>query len=289
MARDYYSDQIQGPRPRTEERVDDAVWAGFLSLLERSVNTNALAQDFPQICADGAEPYATDRLSVMQTIHAEIPELPWPPDQYTVPPTLPVLDLLEFLHRHASKATPRKHHSFFDHDHLRFDRAQGQDELRQAVNRLLGRSGMAYELDEEGKINRLAAPAIREQLQRELPSTRDEDLDELLQLSITRYLDPDPQTRRDALEKLWDAFERAKTLSPGKDKKARALALAETAANSPDEAELLKAEMRALTQLGNEFRIRHHEVDRIAVSDQLVDYLFARMYALLHRLHPALR
>lgn len=57
---------------------------------------------------------------------------------------------------------------------------------------------------------------------RRIPPTRDDDLDALLALAIVKYLDPDPQTRRDALEKPWDAFERAKTVPSGKDKKARA-------------------------------------------------------------------
>lgn len=47
--------------------------------------------------------------------------------------------------------------------------------------------------------------------------------------------------------------------------------------------------MLTLTRIGNNFRIRHHEVDRVQPPDELVDYLFARMYALLYRLHPGLR
>jgi len=137
MAREYYSDMVQGPRPRILEKVDDVLWAGTLALLERAINTNLLAEDFPELCTDGGEPYAVDRLTVMQTIAAEIPDLGWPPDDRRVPPTLAVIDLVEFLHRHASKATRRKHHSFFDHDHLRFDREAGRQELLEAANRLL--------------------------------------------------------------------------------------------------------------------------------------------------------
>lgn len=289
MTREYYSDSVQGPRPRVEEQVSDVLWSAVLALLERSINTNLLAQDFPELCEDGGEPYSTDRLSVIQTLRAEIPSLPWPPSESHVPPTLSVLDLLEFLYQHASKATRGKHHGFFDHDHLRFDRKQGRRELREAANRLLARNGMAFELNVDGGIVRLAPPAIREQLQRELPATCDEDLDELLELAIVRFLDPDPRTRRDAIEKLWDAFERAKTIPSGQDKKARAQALIAAATSSPEESKLIEEEMLTLTGIGNDFRIRHHEVDRVQPPDELVDYLFARMYALLYRLHPGLR
>jgi hypothetical protein len=260
-----------------------------LALLERAINTNALAQDFPEVCSDNGAAYATDRLSVMQTIRAEIPELPWPPDESAVPPTLVVLDLIEFLYRHGSKVVGGRRHSFFDHVHLRFDRGAGRQELREAANRLLARGGMAFELMADGEIVRLAPPLVREQLRRGLPATADSDLDELLEAAINRYLDPDPQVRRDAVEKLWDAFERAKTVLPGKDKNARADTLLAAAATSPEEEEVLRAEMHAMTKIGNDFRIRHHEVGKTVLSDGLIDYLFARMYALLHALHPALR
>lgn len=88
---------------------------------------------------------------------------------------------------------------------------------------------------------------------------------------------------------LWDAFERAKTILSGKDKKAQAKALAAAASSSPEEAAVLETEMLVLTQIGNDFRIRHHEVNRTQVVDEFVDYVFARMYALLYRVHPALR
>jgi hypothetical protein len=265
------------------------LWAGVLALLERAINTSALAQDFPEVCSDNGAAYATDRLSVMQTIRAEIPELPWPPDESTVPPTLVVLDLIEFLYRHGSKVVGGQRHGFFYHVHLRFDRTVGRQDLREAANRLLARGGMAFELNTDGEIVRLAPPVVREQLQQRLPATVDSDLDELLESAIRRYLDPDPQVRRDAVEKLWDAFERAKTILRGKDKKARADALLAAAATSPQEEDVLRAEMQAMTKIGNDFRIRHHEVGKAVPSDGLIDYLFARMYALLYDLHPALR
>jgi hypothetical protein len=106
----------------------------------------------------------------MATVKAEIPELGWPLPTHSVPPTLAVLDLLEFMQRHAYGVTDGKYHSYFDHHHMRFERDQGYWEFRDAINRLLARSGTIYELNERGRIERLAPAAIAADLRCELPS-----------------------------------------------------------------------------------------------------------------------
>jgi hypothetical protein len=290
VGREYYSDRIRGPRARTAEEVSKPLWAALLALVERGLNSGLFAQDFPLLCEDGAGVYGSDRAGFMQTLRAEIPDLDWPLDEHSVPPTLAVLDLLEFLHHHASQATEGPYHSFYRHHHLSFDRRVGRGELRESVNRLLARNGTVYELDTDGAVTRLAAAALAEQLRHELPATRDDRLDDLLQAAITKYLDPDPGVRREALEQLWDAFERSKTvLDRDKKRGAAALIVAAAAGAPPEEAQLLRDEMKALTDIGNAFRIRHHETWAIEPTHPFVDHLFARMYALMVRLHPALR
>jgi hypothetical protein len=68
------------------------------------------------------------------------------------------------------------------------------------------------------------------------------------------------------------------------NKKHGANALAEVSTTSAPAATLIATEMHALADIGNEFRIRHHETTKHRVSDELVDYLFLRMYVLLRPL-----
>ncbi len=287
---DYFSDRTRGPRPRTEDEIDEALWAAILALLERGIESGALARDFPIRCEDGKGIYACDRDGLMATIRAEIPELDWPLPTYSVPPTLAVLDLLEFMQRHAYGVKEVSYHSYFDHHHMRFERDEGYWEFRDAINRLLARSGTVYELNERGRIERLTPAAVAADLRRELPQTRDREFDKLLDAAARKYLDPNPDARQEALEKLWDAFERAKTMlhSDKKSGVAKLIAAATKDASS-EEAELLNREMKVLTDIGNQFRIRHHETKAISPSAALVDQLFCRMYACLLRVHPALR
>ena len=266
------------------------MWGGVVALVERSVVRASFGNDFPLECDDGGAICGCDVRAFGLAVKAEIPELDWPLSERTIPPTPAALDLLEFIYRHASAPRERSHHSYFGHSHFTFDVEEGQGEMWEQINRLLARGGMTYELDEYGKIERLASPAVEVQLARELSPTRDEEFDALLETAIAKYRSPDIAIRREALEQLWDAFERSKTILEGKKQDgAKALIRAATEGVDAAEVELVEAEMRALTEIGNSFRIRHHETGVAELSDALVDQLFARMYALLYRVHDALR
>jgi hypothetical protein len=295
MASPYYSDRVRGPRARSEEQIDETLWKAIETLFERGVDTALFAQDFPIPCDDGKGVYACDREGLVATVRAEIPELRFHYREYDfasrgLPPTLAILDFLELMYRHASKASQGSYHSHFDHHHLRFDRDAGQRELRESVNRLLARSGSVYELDERGCVQRLVPSPVHDLLALELPPTRDPEFDRLLAVSAQKYLDPDAAVRAEGLEKLWDAFERVKTLLHADKKKgAGRLIAAASGGATAEEAELLRAEMKTLTEIGNQFRIRHHETRASDLTTASSDQLFVRMYALLVRLHPAVR
>lgn len=111
--------------------------------------------------------------------------------------------------------------------------------------------------------------------------TGDHDLDELLEVACAKFRSPDPCTRLDGLEKLWDGFERLKTLH-STDKKASMEEVLKAAVPEPTFRERVDAEARALTEIGNTFRIRHHEQGKIRIDqDEHVDYLFHRLLALI--------
>ena len=289
MADGYYSDRTFGPPPRDVEVLTIGVWGGLVSIVQAGVTGSAFAEDFPELCPDPEKHgvIGCDAVDFGLALRGDLPGLAWPLDGFEVPDLLDALDLVEFLHSHVSKASDRDRHVYFGHAHLRFDRKAGQRQLREQVNRLFLRNGLAYELSASGLVRRLAPPVVSDRLRAALRPTQDSQLDELMERAHRKYLDPDPASRREALEPLWDAFERIKTvLVP--DKKAGAVALAAAAAGRDSAArKLLEAEMLTLTEAGNSFRIRHHETTTAEVSDAQVDYMFARMYALLYRLHDA--
>ena len=114
--------------------------------------------------------------------------------------------------------------------------------------------------------------------------TGDDHLDDLLETAIDRFLSPKPEARQDALEKLWDAFERLKTIEAGKDKRIQAGALIDRAisGDAPVFRVIVEEDFRALTDVGNKLRIRHSEIGKEPAGDGgEKDYLFSRMYSLL--------
>ena len=282
MTDKYFSDRERGPAPRIKVEITSAAWGGIIALIDGQVTNGGFGADFPEQCPDGRGTTGTDHTAMRLATRGEIPEIQWPLDANNVPPSLAVIDLLEFCYEHVAEAVPYSYHSFFGHDHLRFDRDEGRREFRRRVNRILARNQLAYELGDDGRVIRLAAPVLDEALTTQTFATGDDKLDELLEIARSKFLDPDPSTRREALEKLWDAFERVKTLEPGKNKKASALALLAKAADEPTFRAFLEAEGKELTTAGNTFHIRHSETSQIELrTEDHVDYLFHRLFALI--------
>ncbi len=282
MTDNYFSDREKGPRPRVDQEIRDPAWGGLVALIDGAITSGAFGAAFPSECPDGRGITGTNFQAMGLAVRGEIPELAWPVDPRTTPGTLAVLDFVEFCVARIAKPEPYDFHSFFGHDHLNFDKEAGRAEFRTSVNRIFARNQLAYELTDAGRIVRLAAPVLGETLAAFSIKTGDQKLDDLLATARVKVLAPDPVVRREALEKLWDAFERLKTVEPGADKKTSASALIAKAAPEPTFRSVLSEEAKSLTTAGNTFHIRHSEVSQVElVSDDHVDYLFHRLFALI--------
>jgi hypothetical protein len=278
----YFSNREAGFPARTKLEVEAPAWGGIVALVHRYESNGGFGIDFPESCPDGRGPIGTDSHTLGLAIQADIPEIAWPLDAKNAPPTLRVMDLIEFCHAHVAEPIEGSYHSYFGHSHLSFDRANGQADFRNRVNMILARNKLAYALGETGQVTRLAAPILDEELRAFDFETGDATLDILLDAARAKFLNPDPTIRREALEKIWDAWERLKTLEPGRGKKESATALLDKAADEPQLRKVLEDESKTLTAVGNQFRIRHSETTQVEIrSADQVDYLFHRMLALV--------
>lgn len=278
----YFSEQENGPRPRIEETISPVAWGGIAATVESLVADGSFGESFPDSCNDGGAVVGTDWRKWYNVMRAEAADIEWPFNANEVPDTLKILDLVGFCHRHVSKPTQGVFHPYFKHHHLSFDRDVGQSEFRDRINCLFARNGLAYELRVDGKIIRLAPAVLRETLATAEFQTGDTILDEMLETSRAKFLNPSPQVRREALEKLWDAWERLKTTEPGADKKAQSKALLDKAASEPNFRDLLEREAKELNNIGNGFQIRHSETTQTPLqSDHHMDYLFHRLFSLI--------
>ena len=79
----------------------------------------------------------------------------------------------------------------------------------------------------------MAPMGLQQALSETVFKTGDDDLDRLLETAREKFLNRALDVRKEGLEKLWDAWERLKTVEPGKDKKAQATALLDKTAAEP--------------------------------------------------------
>ncbi len=276
----YFSDREVGPAPRILDELPDAAWRGIVAVFNRSLDSNLFAEAFPEQCPDGEGICGTSRSDLIDTLVSHIPDLGDWPRADANPGTVPAMDLLEFGWRYSAESTARSYHSFFRHDHLRFDKATGRSRWLVEINLILSRNGVSLELGEDGQAARIGPPSAALAFEQSLPASGDAVVDRLLATAAKKYRDPDQAVRRESLEQMWDALERIKTiLNP--DKRAGITALIAEMTQEPAAGEVLELEFSTLTTLGNKFQIRHHETTRLPVPDDMVDYLFVRAYTLL--------
>ena len=145
------------------------------------------------------------------------------------------------------------------------------------MNMIFKLNSVPYKL-EQGRIVSTLEIAIDPKILAEIP---EKGLKELLSEANAYYRSGNKQI---AVEKIWDAFERLKTYySPTLNKAQSADKIIDNMSNSePNYKTLYEAEFKALTNIGNNFRIRHHETTKIDITDnRQYDYFYKRCLALV--------
>jgi hypothetical protein len=279
----YFSERELGPNPRTREDIPANVWYGIVAAIQTRITNGSFGQSFPAQCPDGIGVYGTQQVMMSHAVQGQFPKLEWPPSNDNLPQQYEVLDLVEFCHAHVAMPRPiGAYHDWYGHHHLLFDVSAGQEDFRNVINQILGRNGLAYELRANGEIVRLAPPVLREALGSTLFNTGDHHLDRLLDQARHSFLSPDPAERMRGLEKLWDGLERLKTVIDPSDKKDSIMKLLDAAAQEPNFRKTIEEEAKALTNIGNNYMIRHTEVGKIPVHTvEEMDYFFHRMFAMI--------
>jgi hypothetical protein len=128
-------------------------------------------------------------------------------------------------------------------------------------------------------------PTILLEAMRSMPTSGDSILDALLEDARLKFRDASPNVRLNATEKLWDAWERLKSVEVQGNKRVSVARLLDQCSPEPNFRKVLEVEAQQLTTIGNDFHIRHFETDKTPlVSSAQNDYLFHRLFALIHLL-----
>lgn len=193
-------------------------------------------------------------------------------DQYAL------LDLIEFIGGSMKDIEIGDFHPFFGHSHLTCkDTNSIFYQFQEEINNIFKMTGLLYHLNNKKIVERVILNSpLSTQIESELAAIKEKGTRELLSDAIALYKTPNPAARQDSVEKIWDALERLKTYYTSMDKKQSVTKIITDMANNQTEfVDLFNNEFKTLTDLGNKFRIRHHETDKIDITDSRhYDYFF---------------
>jgi len=200
-------------------------------------------------------------------------------DQYAL------LDLIEFIGENCRDISVGSFHSYFGHHHIRLLETNDVSVVfRNDINEVFQKTGLLYTLTENMTVERIVEySTISPEVETAISSVKEPGLKDLLDEAISLFKQPNPAMRNDAVEKIWDALERLKTYYTTLDKKASVTKIVtEMSAGQSEFEQLFSAEFATLTKIGNDYRIRHHETNKIDINDiRYYDYFFNRCLALI--------
>ena len=252
-----------------------------------------IAWKFPEQCLDGNGICGMDidkfnnelmfeRPSLYRGYNKKIvkPEKNEEYDQYAL------LDLIEFFANNVRDISFRYWHSYFRHDDLSFAETYNVfDAFRNEINNIFRKTGLMYTLTDKKNVERVIEDStLTAEVETIVKTIKEIGTRELLEEAIMLFKQPNPSAMKMAVDKIWDAFERLKTYhGADKQKKASIEKIANDISNGQAEyIKLFNDEFSALTNIGNNFRIRHHETNKINITDQRhYDYFFNRCLSLI--------
>lgn len=297
----YYTER-HGMRKPVEKtyQINREVYSLLFNCCERYYNN--IAWKFPNQCPDGHGCCGLDRDLLDSDLKYEIPALFRDSDGQIAVPTIhhnifegkytydeydqyALLDYIEFFAQNCRDVVVGNYHSYFGHYHLT---TKGTSfvfsQFQENINSIFRKTGLLYILTDEKIVERIVEDTpLTPEIEQRVAQIKEKGTKELLAEAIALFRQPYPENARDAVEKIWDALERLKTYYTTLDKKASATKIVnDMAGGNASFVELFSTEFEALTKIGNNYRIRHHETNKVDITDQRhYDYFFNRCLSLI--------
>lgn len=307
----YFSDREHFNDRTLTGNISVKVWNGIASIVNSLINNNNLARDYPRLCLDGNGIYSVDEQLFYAGAKSIIPTIDFLPNYGQIEPMplthfdsnpfeepsdsnfrieqfrYDVLDFIEFVFKHINDVRNGKYHDYYNHYELIFlDTTLAKEKFVDDINEIFYRNNTAFKLCPNGEIQRIIDKQLNELIEESI-EPQEETLCDFLDMAKTKIKSPKLDERQIALEKLWDAFERIKTVINPKDKNKSSDTLLDMVADGNHSMKVvLDNECRKMTKIGNNcFIIRHSESDRAPIEkSEHLDYLFFRMYSLVQLL-----
>ncbi len=250
---------------------------------------------FPLTCHDNftnQEYISFDKETFDKKIAIKIPELFRNNNQISTPTNnteydqYALLDLIEYLGTNIKDINKYwNNHQYRNYQII--DCLKTSDifyEFQSEINEIFTDVGLLFRLTDKKIIERIVENTpLTPEIENNIDGIKELGIKELLKEAIKLYKTPKNSARKNAVEKIWDAFERLKTYYSNMDKKSSTKEIINNISRENHEFfDLFDNEFTKLTKIGNDFRIRHHETDRIEIPDsRYYDYFFNRCLSLI--------
>lgn len=200
-------------------------------------------------------------------------------DQYAL------LDLIEYFAQNIKDIYEHWNNSYQNYQTI--DCLNASDvfkNFQEAINDIFSEAGLLYELTDEKIIERIVENSpLTKEIENNFTAVSEVGTRELLKDAVALYKTPNSTARQDSVEKIWDALERLKTYYTTLNKSQSIKKIVNDMANGNSNfINLFDNEFRTLTDIGNSYRIRHHETDKFEITDErYYDYFFNRCLSLI--------
>lgn len=295
-----YTQRTIGSKPRINDEITLPLWKGIISFLEKMEQKNFFAEEYSKGCMDNsADVWSTDtnKLSTELEIYTGLTwplkstkdsEQYWMEPQHYIPTKYEIFDTLEFLYHKISTPSEGFYHNFCRHYHLNFTRDYvAKTEYSNEINGLFTATGMIYEFNAtNGHVETIVGDETKRLMHNALNSRMmDFQYQEMLEDACVKITNFRIDIAYQALEKLWDAYERLKCYFDPKDQKEKSTSASRIVGLFCDNVlfqKELEEEMRKVSILGNSLRIRHSETYQSTLTNhRQIHYLFRRCLALI--------
>ena len=200
-------------------------------------------------------------------------------DQYAI------LDLIEYFAVNIKDISEHWNNKYQNYKTIDwFETSDIFKDFKKEINEIFTEAGLLYELTDEKIIERIVENSpLTKEIENSFAAVQEKGIRELLKDAIALYKTPNSTARQDSVEKIWDAFERLKTYHTELNKKQSAEKIVnDMSGGNNNFYDLFDKEFKMLTDIGNEYRIRHHETNRVDITDvRYYDYLFNRCLSLI--------
>lgn len=269
MTRKYYSQR----KRVLNSHLNSDFWLAWLNTMQDFGSKNYLCEHFSNECCDG-HPVGFNSETIQGKLYCELGDLKFSSFMTTDLSQDNMFDLIEFFFKYISKPTSGWNHGYCGSFHPEsYDTPKGRYEYTIAVNDLFKRFNHPYKL-KNGEIKLLGSPTLDTPLTTMELDTDDSHLKKLMEQALTDFYDRSGARKNQALQALVDVFERLKTIDHTNKKKSIAKIIGKL---SPIECvqKNLNRDLRELTNVANNFCIRHHETTQKIIKDpDMVEFLF---------------